>query len=82
MTCSECGQAKGHMGGCPATKIVPADSRVFARQKRKAKAEAEGKPGCPPHDWYKLASGTEILSRKKWRTDQCTKCDKKHTYYV
>jgi hypothetical protein len=59
--------------------VVPVDSQVYARKKRK-EATAD-KPKCPPHDWYKLASGRE-LTGKKWRTDQCTKCDKKHTYYV
>jgi len=81
VACGSCGANRGHFGGCPVVDHVPVDSQISARKKQKAKNEAAGTTKCPPHDWYKLASGREQGGRK-WRTDQCTKCNKKHRYYT
>lgn len=83
MACSSCGKAKGHRNGCSAVDAVPADSLVYTRRKRKEKEQAaEDKPeGCPPHDFYKIASG-QSFTGKKWRTDKCTRCPATHTYNV
>ena len=84
MACGSCGARRGHLDGCPVVDAVPIDSQVYAWKQRKAKNEAEGKTKCPPHDFYKIASGRDSRrdGGRKWRTDQCTKCRKTHTYYV